>query len=84
MMIEELKKDINKSLKEIQEIAGKQVEALKEETHTHTHIHTQFLKELQENTNKQVKELNKTIQDIKKDIETVKKGQSETTLEIRR
>ena len=32
MMIEEFKKDINNSLKEIQENTGKQVEALKEET----------------------------------------------------
>jgi hypothetical protein len=31
-MIEEFKMDINKSLKEIQENTGKQVEALKEET----------------------------------------------------
>jgi predicted phage-related endonuclease len=50
MMIEDFKKGINNSLKEIQENIGKQVEALKE-----------FLKELQENTIKQVKELNKTI-----------------------
>jgi hypothetical protein len=32
-MIEDLKKDINDSLKETQENTGKQVEALKEETH---------------------------------------------------
>jgi hypothetical protein len=32
MMIEELKKDINNSLKEIQECTGKQVEELKKET----------------------------------------------------
>ena len=52
MMIEDFKKDINNSLKEIQENTGKQVEALKEETQ-------KSLKELQENTTKQVKELNK-------------------------
>jgi hypothetical protein len=52
------------------------VEALKEETQ-------KSLKELQENTNKQVKELNKIIQDLKKmEIETIKKSQGETTLEI--
>ena len=45
MMIEDFKKDINNSLKEIQENTGKQVEALKEETQ-------KSLKELQENTNK--------------------------------
>jgi hypothetical protein len=32
MMIEDFKKDINYSLKEIQENIGKQLEALKEET----------------------------------------------------
>jgi hypothetical protein len=42
MMVEDFKKDINNSLKEIQENTGKQVEALKEETQ-------KFLKELQEN-----------------------------------
>ena len=40
------------------------------------------LKELQENTTKQVKELNKTIQDLKMEVETIKKTQRETTLEI--
>ena len=45
MMIEEFKKDINNSLKEIQESTGKQVEFLKEETH-------KFLKEIQENANR--------------------------------
>ena len=54
MLSEDFQKDINNSLKEIQENTAKQVEALKEETQ-------KFLKELQENTTKQVKELNKTI-----------------------
>jgi F0F1-type ATP synthase membrane subunit b/b' len=44
-VIEDFKKDINNSLKEIQENTGKQVEAHKEETQ-------QSLKELQENTNR--------------------------------
>ena len=68
MMMEDFKK-------EIQENTGKQLEALKEETQ-------KSLKELQENTTKQVKELNKTIQDIKVEVETIKKSQRETTLEI--
>ena len=42
MMIEDFKKDIYNSLKEIQENTGKQVEDLKEETQ-------KSLKELQEN-----------------------------------
>jgi gas vesicle protein len=58
MMIEDLKKDINNSLKEIQENTGKQVEELKEEIQ-------KSLKELQKNTTKQVKEMNKTIWDLK-------------------
>jgi peptidoglycan hydrolase CwlO-like protein len=66
MMIEDFKKDINNSLKEIQENTGKQVESLKE---------------LQENTTKQGKELNKTIQDLKMEIERIKKSERETTLE---
>ena len=75
MMIEDFKKDINNSLKEIQENTGKQLEALKEETQ-------KSLKELQENTTKQVMELNKTIQDLKREVDTIKKTQSEATLEI--
>jgi hypothetical protein len=65
MMIEELKKHINNSLEEIQN-TGKQLEVLKEETQ-------KFFKELQENTTKQV---NKIIQDLKMEIETIKKSQS--------
>jgi hypothetical protein len=40
------------------------------------------LKEIQENKTKQVKELNKTIQDLKMEIETIEKSQRETTLEM--
>jgi hypothetical protein len=58
MLVEDFKKDINNSLKEIQEKTPKQVEGLKEEAQT-------SLKELQEKTTKQVIELNKTIQDLK-------------------
>jgi hypothetical protein len=45
MMIEDFKKVINNSLKEIQENTGKQVEALTEDTQ-------KSLKELQKNTNR--------------------------------
>jgi hypothetical protein len=75
MMIEDFKNNINNSLKEIQENTSKQVEALKEETQKSP-------KELQKNTTKQVKELNKTIWDLKLDIETKRKSQTETNLEI--
>jgi hypothetical protein len=40
------------------------------------------LKELQENTSKQAKELNKNIQNLKMELETIKKSQRETILEI--
>ena len=66
MMIEDFKKDIYNSLKEIQMNTGKQLESLKEKT-------LKSLKELQENTTKQVKELNKTTQDLKVEIETIQK-----------
>ena len=66
MVIQDFKKDINNSLKDIQGNTGKQPEALKEETQ-------KFFKELQENTIKQAKKMNKTIQDLKMEIETIKK-----------
>ena len=50
IVVEDFKKDINNSLKEIQENTAKQVEALKEEAQ-------KCLKELQENTAKQVEVL---------------------------
>jgi uncharacterized protein YukE len=75
IIMEDYKKDINNSLKELQEKTGKQVESLKEDTQ-------KSFKELQENTSKQVKEFNKTIQDLKMEVETIKKSQRETTLEI--
>jgi predicted nucleic acid-binding Zn-ribbon protein len=75
MMVEDTKKDFNNSLKEIQENTAKQVEDLKEESQ-------KSLKELQENTTKQVMKLNKTIQDLKREVDTIKKTQSEATLDI--
>jgi hypothetical protein len=47
MLVEDFKKDINNSLKEIHENTAKQVEVIKEETQ-------KPLKELKENTTKQV------------------------------
>jgi predicted RNA-binding protein with PUA-like domain len=58
MLVEDFRKDINNSLKEIQENTAKQVEVLKEEAQ-------KSLKKVQENTTKQVVELNKTIKDLK-------------------
>jgi septal ring factor EnvC (AmiA/AmiB activator) len=75
MMVEDIKKDFNNSLKEIQENTAKQVEDLKEEEQI-------SLKELWENTTKQVMELNKTIQDLKRELDTIKKTQRKATVEI--
>jgi hypothetical protein len=72
MVVEDFKKDIDNSLKEIQENIAKQIEVLKELQETtakqveYLKEETQkSLKELQEKTTKQVMELNKTIQDLK-------------------
>ena len=75
MTVEDIKKDFNNSLKEIQENTAKQVEDIKEEAQ-------KSLKKLQEKTTKQVMELNKTIQDLKREEDTIKKTRSEATLEI--
>ena len=71
---EDFKKVQNNSLKEIQENMGQQVAGQNEETQksckiTGKHRH-------------QLKEVNKTIQDLKVEVETMKKVQRETTLEI--
>ncbi|RCU35064.1 hypothetical protein DVA81_18145 [Acinetobacter baumannii] len=58
MMVEDIKKDFNNSLKEIQE---------------NTAIEVEVLKEKQGNTTKQIMELNKTEQDLKREVETIKK-----------
>jgi hypothetical protein len=71
-IIESFKEDINNLLKEIRKNTDKQVETLKEETNT----------SLKENTIKQVKELNKVIQDLKMEGERIKKTQMEATLEM--
>jgi hypothetical protein len=51
------------------------LETLKEEAQ-------KSLRELQENITKQVLELNKIIQDLKREVETMKKSQRETTLDM--
>ena len=59
----------------MQENLSQKAEVLKEETQ-------KYLKELKENKNKQMKELSKTILDLKTEIETTKKSQRATALEI--
>jgi hypothetical protein len=68
MMIKDIKKDFNNSLKEIQENTAKDLQVLK--------------KKKQENTFKQVMEMNKTILDLKREVDTIKKTQSKATLKI--
>jgi hypothetical protein len=60
MMVEDIKKDINNSLKEIQENTAKEL---------------QVLKEKQENTSEQVMEINKIILGLKREVDTIKKTQ---------
>jgi hypothetical protein len=66
-VVEHIKKEFNNSLKEIQENTAKEL---------------QVLIEKQENKTKQVMEMNKTILDIKREVDTIKETQSEATLEI--
>ena len=59
-LVEDFKKSINNSLKEIQENSAKEVEALKKEVQ-------KSLKELQENTTaKQVEETQKSLKNYRK------------------
>ena len=67
MMVEDIKKDFNNSLKEIQENTAKEV---------------QVLKEKQESTSKQVMEMNKSILELKREVDIIKKTQNEAMLEI--
>jgi hypothetical protein len=68
MMVEDIKKDFNNSLKEIQENTAKELQVLKEKQEN-------TIKQIeQENTTKQVMELNKTIQDLKKEVDKNKEN----------
>jgi hypothetical protein len=66
MMMGDLKKKVKKE-------TGKQQEAFKEETQ-------RCFGELQKNNTKKEMELNKTTQDLKSEIETIKKAQREKKL----
>jgi hypothetical protein len=67
MIVEDIKKVFSNSLKAIQEKTAKEL---------------QVLIEKHENTSKQVMEMNKTILDLKREVDTIKNTQSEATLEI--
>jgi hypothetical protein len=58
MMVEDIKKDFNNSLKEMQENTAKELQVLKEKQENTTK-QVEVLKEKQENTSKQVMEINK-------------------------
>ena len=79
MMVEDIKKGFNNSRKEIQENTAKELQVLKEKQ-KNTTKQLEVLKEKQENT--QVMEMNKTILDLIREVDTMKKTQSEATLEI--
>jgi hypothetical protein len=74
MMVEDIRKDFNKSFKEIQENTAKEFQVLKEKQEN-TIKEVEFLKEKHKNTTKKVMEL-------KREVDTIKKSQSETRLEI--
>ena len=64
MMVEDIKKDFNNSLKEIQENTAKELQVLKEKQEN-TIKQVEVLTEKEEKTYKQVMEMNKTILDLK-------------------
>jgi predicted acetyltransferase len=72
MMVEDIKKDFNNSLKEIQENTAKELQVLKEKQENKTK-QVEVLKEKQESTSKQVIEMNKTILDLKREVDTKRK-----------
>jgi hypothetical protein len=72
IMVEDINKDFNSPLKEIQENTAKELQVLKE-NHENTNKQGEFLKEKQENTSKQMMEMNKTILDLKREVDTIKK-----------
>ena len=64
-MVEDIKKDFNNSLKEIQENTAIELQVLKEKQENTTK-EVEILKENQEIISKQLMEMNKTILDIKR------------------
>ena len=74
MLVKDIKKDFNNSLKEIQENTAKDLQVLKEKQ-KYTTKQVEVLKEKQENTSKQVMEMYKTILDLKREVDIIKKTQ---------
>jgi hypothetical protein len=74
MMIEKNRKDFNNSIKEIPEKTAKEVQVL-EEKQENTTKQVEVLIEKQESTSKQMMEMNKTILDLKREVDTIMKTQ---------
>jgi predicted acetyltransferase len=72
MMVEDIKRDFTNSLKEIPENTAKELQVIKEKQEKTTK-QVEVLKEKQESTSKQVIEMNKTILDLKREVDTKRK-----------
>lgn len=68
-MIEVLKEEINKYLNKVQKKKLKEV--------------SKSPKEVKENTNKKLAEMNKTVQDLKMEIESIRRTQTEGILKMK-
>jgi hypothetical protein len=79
MMVEDIKKDFNISLTEIQENTAKELQVLKGKQENTTK-QVEVITDKQENTSKQVMEMNKSILGLKREVDTIKKTQSVATL----
>jgi chromosome segregation ATPase len=73
---------MKKKKKEIQENTAKELQVLKKKKQENTTKQVEVLTEKEEKTYKQVMEMNKSIVDLKREVDTIKKTQSEATLEI--
>jgi septal ring factor EnvC (AmiA/AmiB activator) len=74
MMVEDIKKDFNNTLKEIQENTAKELQVLREKQENTTK-QVEVLKEKHEKTSKKVMEMNKTILDLKREVDKIKNTQ---------
>ncbi|ERE73592.1 Transposase, L1 containing protein [Cricetulus griseus] len=86
-LIETFKEETRKSLEEIEEKANKKLNELEEKTNQKIQEINKSLKEskeIQEKTSKQVKEALEIVQSMKAEIQTIKKTENETMLEMER
>jgi hypothetical protein len=82
MMVEDIKKDFNNSIKIYRRTLLKSYKSLKKKQENTTK-QVEVLKEKQENASKLVMEMNKRLQDLKREVDTIEKTQSEATLEMK-